>query len=205
MNGSDDVRLVRAVLDGDTSSFAEIVKRYERYVFAVISRHVGAEDVEELAHDTFVHAYTSLDRYRGDAPLRHWLATIAVRRCYDFYRSRARRERTFTELRSADAQEDAASTSQALELSRVSADRGFARELLRRALAELSPEDRMVVVLVHVEERPVREAAALLGWSVPNVKVRAFRARKQLRKYIEALESTTEKEDISDEETDRPQ
>lgn len=204
MKQRDDVRLVQSVLDGDTSRFAEIVRQYERYVFAVVSRHVRPEDVEEIAHDTFVHAYQSLRCYRGEAPLRHWLATIAVRRCYDFYRTRARRERSFTELTTAAADfHDTSDAARAIEDARMHSEREAARELLQHVLAKLSPEDRMVVVLVHLEERSVREAAAMLGWSVPNVKVRAFRARKLMRTYIEALESERTAERAPDEKNDR--
>jgi RNA polymerase sigma-70 factor (ECF subfamily) len=61
------------------------------------------------------------------------------------------------------------------------------RELLHSALNQLSPENRMVLTLVHLEGHSVREAAELLGWSTVNVKVRAHRARQQLRKVLEGL------------------
>jgi RNA polymerase sigma-70 factor (ECF subfamily) len=61
------------------------------------------------------------------------------------------------------------------------------RDLLQKALAHLSPENRMVVTLVHLEGYSVREAAELLGWTVVNVKVRAHRARQQLRNILEPL------------------
>lgn len=65
-----------------------------------------------------------------------------------------------------------------------------ARELLDRALSRLSPEDRMVIEIVHIEERPVKEAAVALGWSAGNVKVRALRARRKLRGILgEMLEN----------------
>jgi RNA polymerase sigma-70 factor (ECF subfamily) len=62
-----------------------------------------------------------------------------------------------------------------------------ARELLAWGMQRLSPEDRAVLELVHIEERPVKEAAELLGWSVVNVKVRAHRSRKRLRAILESL------------------
>jgi RNA polymerase sigma-70 factor (ECF subfamily) len=65
--------------------------------------------------------------------------------------------------------------------------RKTARELLLAALRELDPKDRAVIELVHLEERSVAEAAELLGWSRSNVKVRAFRSRKKLRKVIENM------------------
>ncbi len=70
------------------------------------------------------------------------------------------------------------------EAAEETASRREAEDLLRWALDKLSATDRMVVTLTHLEERPVAEAAELLGMSVPNVKVRAFRARKKLREIL---------------------
>ena len=62
-----------------------------------------------------------------------------------------------------------------------------ARELLARALGELSPDARLVITLLEIEDRPVREIAALTGWSETLVKVRAFRARLEMRKALAKL------------------
>ena len=58
---------------------------------------------------------------------------------------------------------------------------------VRRAMTLLAPKDQLVITLLELEERPVREVAALTGWSETNVKVRAFRARQSLKKYIQRL------------------
>ena len=68
--------------------------------------------------------------------------------------------------------------------------RMMARDVMMRALERLSPSDRALIELVHLEERPVKEAADMLGWSVANVKVRAHRSRKKLRKILEKMEET---------------
>jgi RNA polymerase sigma-70 factor (ECF subfamily) len=61
------------------------------------------------------------------------------------------------------------------------------RQLLARAIAKLSPEDRMVIVLLYFEDRPVSEAAELLGWSRVSVKVRSYRARRKLERIVRKL------------------
>jgi RNA polymerase sigma-70 factor (ECF subfamily) len=70
-----------------------------------------------------------------------------------------------------------------------SESRMMARDVMMRALSRLSPKDRAVIELVHLEERPVKEAAEMLGWSVANVKVRAHRSRRKLRKILEKMEA----------------
>ena len=59
-----------------------------------------------------------------------------------------------------------------------------ARLLVQRVLEELSPPARLVITLLEIEDRSVKEIAELTGWSVPLVKVRAFRARAEMRKLL---------------------
>jgi RNA polymerase sigma-70 factor (ECF subfamily) len=76
---------------------------------------------------------------------------------------------------------DRALAAESDEQFREEADRRESLEVLEWALAQLSPEHRLVLTLVSLEGRTLREAADLLGWSVVNVKVRCYRARKALR------------------------
>ena len=61
------------------------------------------------------------------------------------------------------------------------------RALVGRVMEQLSPEARLVITLLEIEDRSVKEIAQLTGWSVPLVKVRAFRARAQMKKILETL------------------
>ena len=60
-------------------------------------------------------------------------------------------------------------------------------QLLRQRLAQLPPAARLIITLLEIEDRSVKEIAALTGWSVPVVKIRAFRARAEMRKCLEKL------------------
>ena len=62
-----------------------------------------------------------------------------------------------------------------------------AREMVEKLLAQLAPADRLVLTLLHLEGRSVEEVRQITGWNVPVIKVRAFRARRKLRKYFETL------------------
>lgn len=182
----EDARVLKAVREGDVDAYARLMTKYQGRVAGIVSGHAPRERVAELTHEAFVRAYRSLDGYRGDSPFGHWLAKVAVRTCHDFWRAEyRRRERPESELSDecrAFAEEAAAlETSEAAE---ETASRREANELLAWAMDRLSPTDRMVVTLTHLEERPVAEAAEMLGLSVPNVKVRAFRARKKLREIL---------------------
>jgi len=133
-----------------------------------------------------LRAFRPASGYGGASPLGHWLAKVTVRSCHDYWRAEyRRRERPESDLSDecrAFVEETAALESS--EAAEETASRREAKELLDWALDKLSPTDRMVVTLAHLEERPVAEAAEMLGLSVSNVKVRAFRARKKLRDLL---------------------
>ena len=182
----EDARILKEIRAGDIDAYAQLMTKYQGRVSGIVSGHAPRDRVAELTHEVFVRAYRSLPGYRGDSPFGHWLAKVTVRTCHDFWRSEyRRRERPESELSEecrAFAEEAAALESS--EAAEESASRQEAQELLTWALDKLSPTDRMVVTLTHIEERPVAEAAEMLGMSVPNVKVRAFRARKKLRELL---------------------
>ena len=179
----EDARMLKAIQAGDVDAYAGLVNKYQGRVSGIVSGHAPRDRVGELTHEVFVRAYRSLPGYRGDSPFGHWLAKVAVRACHDFwraqYRNKERPESDLSDECRAFAEEVAALS--AGEAAEDAASRREAEELLHWALDQLSATDRMVVTLTHLEERPVAEAAELLGLSVPNVKVRAFRARKKLR------------------------
>jgi RNA polymerase sigma-70 factor (ECF subfamily) len=163
--------------------------RYGEHVARIAGRRVPWGDAEEVAQDIFVRAYMSLSSYAGKGDFKWWLSKIAERACHDFWRQRyKRREKPVSALDEDQARWLARATSE--QSARAHADGAAsseARELLAWALGRLSSEDRAVLELVHIEERPVAEAAELLGWSVVNVKVRAYRSRKKLRAILERL------------------
>jgi len=178
-----EAELIAAVLRGDAASFEPLVQRYSPRVFATARRYARREsEAEDIAQEVWLKAFEKLKSFRGEAPFEHWLMRLTVRTCYDFLRVHQRsRESSFTDLTEPEndwlerfaAQPDAASEG---------AD--AARLLIRRVLEQLSPPARLVITLLEIEDRSVKEIARLTGWSVPLVKVRAFRARAEMRKVL---------------------
>lgn len=187
-----DEAIIRRVVAGEVDLFEELLMRYREHAGRIVAGHVPREMIDEVTHNVFVRAYTSLPTYSFRTPFSHWLSTIAVRSCYDVWRSVSARKEVSLSGPS-EAVEEQQQWAEHL-LAAESKDRfdtmvrqQDATNLLQRALAQLSPENRMVVALVHLEGHSVREAAELLGWTVVNVKVRAHRARQQLRKILDAF------------------
>ena len=178
-----DAEYIAAVLKGDSASFEPLVKKYSPRVFATARRYARREsEVEDIVQEIWSKTFLKLASFRAEAPFEHWLMRLAVRTCYDFLRGHQRNlETTFSELTEPETDwldrfvadpDDASESSDA------------ARALVERLLSQLSPPARLVITLLEIEEKSVKEIAELTGWSVPLVKVRAFRARAEMKKCL---------------------
>jgi RNA polymerase sigma-70 factor, ECF subfamily len=178
-----ETELIAAVLQGDTASFEPLVQKYSPRVFATARRYARREsEVEDIAQEVWLKAFEKLGSFRGEAPFEHWLMRMTVRTCYDFLRGHQRnREASFSDL-SAPENDWLERFATAPEAASETAD--AARLLVGRVLEKLSPSARLVITLLEIEDRSVKEIAELTGWSVPLVKVRAFRARAEMRKIV---------------------
>jgi len=178
-----DAELIAAVLRGNAASFEPLVKKYSPRVFATARRYARREDeIADIVQEVWLKAFQKLASFRGEAPFEHWLMRMAVRTCYDFLRAHQRnRESSFTDL---TEPEDDWLERFAADPASAPEDAQAAKLLVDRALEQLSPPARLVITLLEIEDRPIKEIAQLTGWSVPLVKVRAFRARAELRKVL---------------------
>ena len=187
----DDERFVlesvRRVLDGDVEAFAGVVNAHRGLIAADLARRLPAQDVPEVAQDVFLRAYRSLPNFRGEAPFRIWLLRIARHAALDFWRKKYRRR----DLLHADLDEAGLRNVESVQQERLAEQatdrdaRETSREWLEAALVRLSPDDRAVIALVELEERSMEDAARRLGCGLSAVKVRAFRARRRLKKALE--------------------
>ena len=181
-----EAQLIAAVLKGDAASFEPLVEKYSPRIFATARRYARREsEVEDIAQEIWFKAYEKLGSFRSEAPFEHWLMRLAVRTCYDFLRGHQRnRETTFSELSEPEGDWLERFVSQP---ESASENAEAARQLVNLVLEQLSPAARLVITLAEIEQRPMKEIATLTGWSVPLVKVRAFRARAEMRKVLSRI------------------
>ncbi len=178
MDEISDERLITATLAGDDEAFARLVGRYKRRVFSLAARFArDGADLEDICQEVFIKAYENLKAFRREGPFEHWLTRIAVRACYDFLR-RHRREKTHTLLDDLTFE----LRDQSHEARQAARE---AHEFLAWGMSRIRPEERLVITLLELDEKTVKETAELTGWSEANVKVRAFRARQALKKILE--------------------
>ena len=181
--------IIRQVVEGRVELFEDLIQRYQPKIFATARKYARREsEVEDIVQEIFIKAFQNLGKYRGEAPFQHWLMRIAVRICYDFLRRHQRnREANFSEITERDADFLDRYVSDSLpDNLRADAVRTLVHDVLERLPAPL----RMVIILQAVEGKSVQEIADLTGWSVPNVKVRAHRARKEMRKLLDKIDKS---------------
>jgi RNA polymerase sigma-70 factor (ECF subfamily) len=172
--GATDGAVVRAVLAGDTERYAELVRRYRDRYARYAARMLGSADAaEDAVQDAFVRAYDRLDECRDPDKFVGWFFLILRNRCF----AERRKNRTSAPL-------EAAGAVVAADRSDGGVETAERRRALQRALLELTPEQREVFVLKHVEELSYDEIAARVGTSVPSLKMRMHRAYDRLRQHL---------------------
>ena len=182
-----DFEIVKQVLDGNVNSFETLILRHKDLVLRIVKKHVPFSEVEEMAQESFIRAFQSLSSYKSKGDFKQWLASIAVRTCYDYWRKAYRnKEVSMSSLTERHQKwlEEVISDQTDTPFHEEDTQKE-ATELLDWAMQRLTPEDRIVLELIYLEGMSGKEAADILGWSVANVKVRAFRSRNKLKKLLE--------------------
>jgi RNA polymerase sigma-70 factor, ECF subfamily len=178
--------LIRRVQNGESEKFYELIRPFERRVYAAALAILrNPADAEEVAQEAMLKAFGNLGQFRGEARFSTWLIQITVNE------ARMRRRKEHTDVMEPIGEiEDAEGTyaprefadwhevpSEALEKKEV-------RELLLQALSELGSKYREVFVLRDVQHLSIQEVSETLGISVASVKTRLLRARLMLRDLL---------------------
>jgi len=183
-----DEIIVERALTGDAEAFGELVRRWERRIFALTYGMLGREeDARDATQETFLAAFRSLRNFRGEAKVSSWLHRIAVNQCI----SRQRRAKVRSESALEDEQEtNAGSFAMPVSYSPAHVVEGRQQTAaVRRAINSLPVELRQVVVMKEFEELTFREIADVLDLPLSTVKSRLYTALKQLQMRLQKFES----------------
>jgi RNA polymerase sigma factor (sigma-70 family) len=177
---SDDADWIASIQEGDEEAASELVRRLYPTIIKSVRCHLPQRTSEEdLVQSIFIKIFKKLDQFSGLVPLEHWVSRIAVNTCINQLKHEAIRP----ELRMGDLSEEQEAVIQHLvstDEDVADAQAGSARELVQKMLVRLKPAERLVITLLHLEERSTEEVSRLTGWSISLVKVRAFRARRKM-------------------------
>ena len=179
--GLTDIDIISRVIKGDQQAYAELVTRYQNYVFTLALRFTkNREDAEEVAQDIFVKAYRSLADFKGTAKFSTWLYTIVYTTSITFLRKKKLEvhsldnEKVF-EL--ADSQDSGFSANLVEQKSRVN--------MVNHAITMLSHDDAQIITLFYKGEQTLDEIGQILGLDPNTAKVRLHRARARLKEKME--------------------
>jgi RNA polymerase sigma-70 factor (ECF subfamily) len=178
----EETEWVRRSRAGDTEAFASLVTRYQQMIDALTWRMTGSQaDAQDLAQETFIQAYHSLDQFEDRSKFSTWLYRIAVNKCLNWRKAMGRRSQLHEKWATESERETATR-------SHASADGQSPRsDAIQQALLKLPAEQRAAIVLTVYEEMNHAEAARVLGCSETTVSWRIFRARQKLKQWLKDL------------------
>jgi RNA polymerase sigma-70 factor, ECF subfamily len=181
---TNDEQMVERALSGDPEAFGEIVRRWERRIFALAYGMLGREeDARDATQETFLAAFRNLRGFRGDAKVSSWLHRIAVNQCIT--RQRRAKVRGETALED-EAEKNAAVFALPIDASPARSAEAIERsKAVRKAVVSLPPDLRQVVVMKEFEELTFQQIADTLEIPLSTVKSRLYTALRQLQMRLQ--------------------
>ncbi|MBL0232533.1 MAG: sigma-70 family RNA polymerase sigma factor [Chitinophagaceae bacterium] len=179
--GLDDNEIIRSVLNGDQQAYAQLVDRYQNYVFTLALRMVKSrEDAEEVAQDVFVKAYRYLADFKGASKFSTWLYAIVNNTCITLMR---KKKLVVHSLDQDNVFELADSRDSGMRADKV--EQKSKQQMVNQAISMLGPDDAAIISLFYKAEQSMEETATVLGIEVNAAKVRLHRARTRLKEKME--------------------
>lgn len=184
MTNLTDEQLVELAISDEREAFGEIVKRWERKIFALCFGMLGREaDARDAAQETFIAAYRNLANFRGEAKVSSWLHRIAVNQCLTIKRRQKTRSEDF--LSDDETTEDRTFVAPAHFSPSRTAESNERLTLVRQAVESLPADLRQVIVMKEFEEMTFQQISETLDVPLSTVKSRVYTALKQLRMKLE--------------------
>ena len=178
-----DEELVARSVGGDSESFNQLIRRWERPIYALAYRTIGREeDARDVCQETFLRAFRALPAFRGQAKFSSWLYRIALNLCRDWIR-RERRAPVVQLPEDVDLMALAAATEPSESIEDLVARQDMAR-VVERAMASLPEEQRTAIVLKEYHGLTFQEIADLVGCPLSTVKTRVYQGLSVLRREL---------------------
>lgn len=176
------------VRQGSESAAHRLVEWVYPSIIRIVRAHLGnRSDEEDAMQDIFLKMFTKMEQYRGGQPFVHWVGRIAVNTCHDRYRAKkARPVSNFSDLCVEDAGFLDVLMANHMDMAQEQPE--LTTDILEKLIAGLNDREQLIIRLLDLEQRSVREIADLTGWGDSKIKVTALRARKKLASLLKELE-----------------
>ena len=177
----EDEHYINLILNGNPNAFATLVDRYKNMVYTLALKMVtNKEQAEEIAQDTFIKIYNSLNKFKGESKFSTWIYKITYTTCLDALK-KSKREKKVSYI------EDF-SEHQTKELESIldTIDEKERNQVIQNCLQELPQDEAFLLTLYYFDDQSVDEISKVTNNSVSNIKVKLFRTRKKLASILKS-------------------
>lgn len=182
IDNQQEFQIVEAVLDGQKDRYRELVDRYAPLVFDIVNRFVDHEDeAEELAQEIFVKTYERLSSFNGESKFSSWLYSIAQNHCRDYAKNIRRKNKSFSQMKDHDLEEQMDS----YNAPDMEMEKNQWISLLKKALDEINEDYAEAFLMKYEAGMTYKAMSKRLDASQSALKVRVYRAKKELKTFIE--------------------
>ena len=182
-----DTYYIDKIQAGETDCFAVLLERYSQLVFSLIIKVIGCrEDAEELTQDVFLKVFRSLNTFQGESRFSTWLYRIAYNTAISAIRKKKQEWISIDEMQLKDI------TDEEFGAELIQYDNEMQLVWLEKALEQLLPGERALILLFYMQEKTIEEIATITGYSIANVKTKLFRIRKKLFILMDSLKDKDE-------------
>lgn len=189
-DAAEEIQWIKSCQAGDREAFSNLVSLHHHRIFSLAYHMVRRpDDVEDIVQEVFIKAFTAIRSYNFRSSFRTWLSRITVNHCYDYLRkNKSSRVKYFWQFGGDEGDRQVEALTQSADTAEMpNEDKVILADLVQKLMARAPEEDRAILVLKEIEDRPVEEIAEIMGLNQSTVKVRLHRARKRMLKDLAML------------------
>jgi len=180
MTTIDDQKLIEALQNGDTKAYAQLVNRYKDLVFTLAIRMLKhREEAEEVAQDTFIKVFKSLNKFKGDSKFSTWIYKVTYNTCLD------RIKKNKKHLNDVAIDEFTFNKIETIDNALYNLIKEEKNALIKNCINKLPEDSSALLTLFYFEELSLEEISKIINIEANTIKVKLFRARKKLAVILE--------------------
>lgn len=178
---TNDHILINQIVEGDTNAFAILVDRYKDLVFTLALRMLkNREEAEEVAQDTFIKTYKSIETFKGDSKFSTWIYRVAYNTSLD------RIKKNRKHLNNVEINEFTAHQVVTIDNALDNMEVKEREEAIQRCIDELPSEESFLLTLYYFDDLSLNEISKIVGITANSIKVKLFRSRKKLATILKS-------------------
>ncbi|WP_033961361.1 RNA polymerase sigma factor [Psychroserpens jangbogonensis] len=178
---TNDQILINQIVEGDTNSFTILVDRYKDLVFTLALRMLkNREEAEEVAQDTFIKTYKSLEKFKGDSKFSTWIYRVTYNSCLD------RIKKNKKHLNNVEINEFTEHQVVTIDNALDNMETKERKEAMQRCINTLPNEESFLLTLYYFDDLSLDEISKIVGITANSIKVKLFRSRKKLATILKS-------------------